>query len=84
MEQGDDRSRPGSRKALDQNHEPRLAAALFVLDPVPAAVPVLPRDPLEVLHLEREEADDPEKSAGLRHEGRFLTDQNRFVNPTFG
>src|SRR6476469_7148259 len=53
-----------------QVHDPargRAAAAVLVLRRAPAAVPVLPPDPLEVVHLEREEGDDPEENLGARH-----------------
>jgi hypothetical protein len=45
---------------------------------------VLPRDPLEVLHLEEEERQDPEEDGGVGHEGRVLSDFGHNVNPTFG
>ena len=63
------------RRGLDEDHETSLAAAFLVLHAVPPAVPVLPGDPLEVLDLEQEERDDPERDAGLRHEARFLPDR---------
>jgi hypothetical protein len=70
-------------KELEEEHEPGLAAALFVLDPVPAAVPVLPGDPLQVLHLEGDESDDPECDACLRHKLGFLPDRVSEGNSTF-
>src|SRR3954449_6311052 len=53
-----------------QEHDPaggRTAAAVLVLRAAPAAIPVLPPDPLEVVHLEHEEGDDPEENLGARH-----------------
>src|SRR4051794_41657350 len=43
------------------------AGAVLVLHGAPAAVPVLPPDPLEVIHLEHEERDDPDENLGPRH-----------------
>jgi hypothetical protein len=53
-----------------QIHEPaggRSAGAVLVLRGAAAAVPVLPPDPFEVVHLEHEEGDDPEENLGARH-----------------
>src|SRR6476661_7719847 len=53
-----------------QEHDPaggRAAAAVLVLRAAPPAVPVLPPDPLEVVHLEHEEGEDPEENLGARH-----------------
>src|SRR2546423_2630338 len=53
-----------------QEHDPagrRAAAAVLVLGAALAAAPVLPPDPLEVVHLEHEESDDPEQNLGARH-----------------
>src|SRR6476646_8566889 len=53
-----------------QEHDPagsRAAAAVLVLRAASPAVPVLPSDPLEVVHLEHEEGDDPEENLGARH-----------------
>src|SRR5437588_13006517 len=53
-----------------EKHDPaggRAAAAVLVLRGALAAVPVLPPDPLEVVHLEHEEGDDPEQDLGARH-----------------
>src|SRR3954467_9576584 len=53
-----------------QVHDPaaRLAAgAILVRDRAAPARPELPPDPLEVVHLEDEEGDDPEDDFGLRH-----------------
>src|SRR5438067_5545217 len=53
-----------------EKHDPagrRAAAAVLVLRRALAAVPVLPPDPLEVVHLEHQERDDPEQNLGARH-----------------
>src|SRR5690242_18644686 len=53
-----------------QVHDPaaRLAAgAILVRDRARPTRPELPPDPLEVVHLEDEEGDDPEEDFGLRH-----------------
>src|SRR5438445_13837685 len=57
------------RPALEL-HDPagrRAARTILVLDGAAAAVPVLPPDPLEVVHLEDEEGDDPEEGLGPGH-----------------
>ena len=59
----------GSEARL-QIHDPaggRPAGAVLVLHRAGAAAPVLPPDPLEVVHLEHEEGDDPEEDLGARH-----------------
>src|SRR5216684_6201234 len=51
-------------------HDPasrRAARTVLVLGGAAAAVPVLPPDPLEVVHLEDEEGDDPEEGLGPGH-----------------
>ena len=53
-----------------QIHDPaggRATGAILVLHRARAAAPVLPPDPLEVVHLEQEEGDDPEQDLGGRH-----------------
>src|SRR5712692_1498956 len=53
-----------------QEHDPagrRAAAAVLVLRAALPAVPVLPPDPLEMVHLEGEEGDDPEQNLGAGH-----------------
>ena len=53
-----------------QEHDPargRAAAAVLVLGETAAAVPMLPPDPFEVVHLEDEEREDPEQDLGARH-----------------
>src|SRR5579862_4081111 len=45
----------------------RAASTVLVLRRAVAAAPVLPPDPLQVVHLEHEERDDPEEDMGLRH-----------------
>src|SRR5258708_18249547 len=60
----------GAARFRLQIHEPargRATAAILVRDGAGAAVPVLPPDPLEVVHLEQEEGDDPEENLGARH-----------------
>ena len=55
---------------LLQIHDPArglAAAAVLVLRRALAAVPVLPPDPLEVVHLEQEKGDDPQEYLGARH-----------------
>src|SRR3954451_14735657 len=50
------------------------AGAVLVLHGAPAAIPVLPPDPLEVVHLEHEERDDPEENLRPGHDpGRIGT-----------
>jgi hypothetical protein len=47
-----------------EEHQPaggRAAGAVLVLHGAAAAAPVLPPDPLEVVHLEHEERDDPQE-----------------------
>jgi hypothetical protein len=59
----------GTRGPLEV-HDPaggRPARAVLVLRAAGAAVPVLPPDPLEVVHLEDEEGEDPEEGLRLRH-----------------
>src|SRR3982750_1010853 len=54
-----------------QVHEPAAglaAGAVLVGDRAAPAVPELPPDPLEVIHLEDEEGDDPEHDLGARHD----------------
>src|SRR5580765_8357794 len=51
-------------------HEPargRSTRAVLVLGAARAAIPVLPPDPLEVVHLEDEEGGDPEEDLCFRH-----------------
>ena len=58
------------RQALLEVHDPagrRAARTILVLRGAAATVPVLPPDPLEVVHLEDEEGDDPEKALGPGH-----------------
>src|SRR5579871_4618416 len=53
-----------------EEHEPlprRAARAVLVLRAAAAAVPVLPPDPLEMVHLEHEQREDPDEDLGLRH-----------------
>src|SRR5260370_37339290 len=60
----------GATRARLQIHKPAgrcPAGAILVLHRARAAVPVLPPDPLEVVHLEQEEGDDPEENLGARH-----------------
>src|SRR5258708_7194183 len=60
----------GATRARLQIHKPAgrcPAGAILVLHRARAAVPVLPPDPLEVVHLEQEEGDDPEENFGARH-----------------
>src|SRR5437763_11625214 len=70
----------GAGEARLQIHEPargRAAGAVLVLRVTLPAVPVLPPDPLEVVHLEDEESDDPEENLRARH------DLSRIVTRTF-
>src|SRR5690349_24349556 len=53
-----------------QVHDPAAcpaAGTVLVRDRTAPARPELPPDPLEVVHLEDEEGDDPEEDFGLRH-----------------
>src|SRR2546428_13800330 len=69
-----------------QEHDPaggRAAAAVLVLRAALAAVPVLPPDPLEVVHLEHEEGDDPEENLRFRHDPtRIGTQMGRINGPS--
>src|SRR5438045_9409693 len=61
--------RPTIPLALEE-HDPAgglAAAAVLVLDRARTTGPVLPPDPLEVVHLEDEERDDPEENLAARH-----------------
>src|SRR3954471_9177772 len=60
----------GAGRARLQVHDPaggRAAGAILVLHRAGATAPVLPPDPLEEVHLEQEEGDDPEEGLGGRH-----------------
>src|SRR3982751_5763230 len=60
----------GATELRLQIHEPAAglaAGAVLVSDRARLAVPELPPDPLEVVHLEDEEGDDPEHDLGARH-----------------
>src|SRR2546423_3697853 len=52
----------------------RATAAVLVLRGAVAAVPELPPDPLEVVHLEHEERDDPEQNLCTRHAAHGTAD----------
>jgi len=57
----------GAARFRLQIHDPasgRAACAILVRSGAGAAVPVLPPDPLEVVHLEDEEGDDPQENLG--------------------
>src|SRR5204862_4618766 len=61
--------RPTIPLALEE-HDPAgglAAAAVLVLCRARTAGPVLPPDPLEVVHLEHEERDDPQQNLPARH-----------------
>src|SRR3954452_7592898 len=60
----------GATELRLQIHEPAAglaAGAILVRDRAGLAAPELPPDPLEVVHLEDEEGDDPEHDFGARH-----------------
>src|SRR5437763_16923174 len=60
----------GATELRLQIHQPAAglaAGAVLVSDRARLAVPELPPDPLEVVHLEHEEGDDPEENLGARH-----------------
>jgi adenylate kinase family enzyme len=57
---------------LQVEDQARLAAALAVLHAVLPAVPVLPHDPFQVLDLEREHREDPEREQGAGHGARLV------------
>src|SRR5579884_79477 len=69
-----------------QIHDPlgRLAGAVLVLLGALAAGPVLPPDPLEVVHLEDEEGDDPEQGLGPRRDRDRIGTMRTAVNGPFG
>jgi hypothetical protein len=73
-----------ARADLEEQHEPRLAAAFLVLHPMLPAIPILPGDPLEVLDLEADQRHDPKEDSGIRHEVGFLPDHGRRSNRPFG
>ncbi len=60
-----------SPRRLEVLHEPGAVAALAVLDAAPAAGPVLPDDPLQVLELERDQRDAPEQDLSVVHPSRL-------------
>src|SRR5215208_4192327 len=60
----------GCEPTPSEVHDPAAglaAGAVLVHDRAGAARPVLPPDPLEVVHLEDEEGDDPHENLGPRH-----------------
>jgi hypothetical protein len=69
---------------LQEEDHARLAAAFLVLHAVRPAVPVLPDDPLQVLDLESEQREDPNRELRPGHEDRVVPEQQRVCPPPFG
>src|SRR5204863_863007 len=69
--------RPTIPLALEEHDPARglAAAAVLVLCRARTAGPVLPPDPLEVVHLEHEERDDPQQNLPARHAGTVGDDR---------